>query len=238
MKLTGKNRSSGRKTCPSATLSTTNPTWTKPGSNPGLRGERPATNRLSYEVILHGFSIPALDADNCLASWLYMVGERTALHVGQEAEWGPEPMSDSCSCRETNPESSVIQLVASLPRSVIYVVDMNILPFLEVLKLSSRGTYCMSYTSVVLGRRFLSLLMRYTAYLNASSALLSFWSSVKIAPVIIQPHYTIIQHSTLNSLIVHNSESVQNTTLTLQSVQNTTLTLQSVQNTILTLQSV
>jgi hypothetical protein len=32
----------------SATLSTTNPTWADPGSNPGLRGERPATNRLSH----------------------------------------------------------------------------------------------------------------------------------------------------------------------------------------------
>jgi hypothetical protein len=34
------------KTCPSATLSTTNPTL--PGSNPGHRGGKPATNRLSY----------------------------------------------------------------------------------------------------------------------------------------------------------------------------------------------
>jgi hypothetical protein len=33
---------------PSATLSTTNPTWIDPGSNPGLRGERSATNRLSH----------------------------------------------------------------------------------------------------------------------------------------------------------------------------------------------
>jgi hypothetical protein len=48
MKLTGKNRSTRRKTCPSATLSTTNPIWTDPGSNPGLRGKRPATNRLSH----------------------------------------------------------------------------------------------------------------------------------------------------------------------------------------------
>ena len=31
------------------------------------------------------------------------------------------------------------------------------------------------------------MLIRYTAYLKASSALLSFWSSVNIAPVIIQP---------------------------------------------------
>jgi hypothetical protein len=48
MKLTGKNRSTRGKTCPSATLSTTNPTWTDPGSNPGFRDGRPATNRLSH----------------------------------------------------------------------------------------------------------------------------------------------------------------------------------------------
>jgi hypothetical protein len=48
MKLTGENRSTWRKPCPSATLSTTNPTWTEPGSNPGLRDRRPATNRLSH----------------------------------------------------------------------------------------------------------------------------------------------------------------------------------------------
>jgi hypothetical protein len=41
-------------------LSTTNPTWTHPESNPGLRGERPVTNRLSHgmagrNVTLHDF---------------------------------------------------------------------------------------------------------------------------------------------------------------------------------------
>jgi hypothetical protein len=45
------------KTYPSATLSTTNPTWPDPGSNPGRRGEKPATNRLSYgAAILFMFS--------------------------------------------------------------------------------------------------------------------------------------------------------------------------------------
>jgi hypothetical protein len=48
MKLTGENLSTWRKACPSATFSTTNPTWTDPGSNPGLRGETAATNRLSH----------------------------------------------------------------------------------------------------------------------------------------------------------------------------------------------
>jgi hypothetical protein len=36
------------KTCPSATLSTKNPTWPDPDSNPGCGGWKPATNRLSY----------------------------------------------------------------------------------------------------------------------------------------------------------------------------------------------
>jgi hypothetical protein len=34
--------------CSSDTFSTTNPTWTDPGSNPGLHDKRPATNRLSH----------------------------------------------------------------------------------------------------------------------------------------------------------------------------------------------
>jgi hypothetical protein len=46
--LTGENRRTRRKTCTSATLSTTNPTWTDPGPNPGSRGNRPATYRLSH----------------------------------------------------------------------------------------------------------------------------------------------------------------------------------------------
>jgi hypothetical protein len=48
MKLTGENRSTRGKTCPSAILSTTNPIWTDLESNLGLRCERPATNRLSH----------------------------------------------------------------------------------------------------------------------------------------------------------------------------------------------
>jgi hypothetical protein len=43
------------KTCPSATLSTTNPTWTESGSNPGFRGGRPATNRLSHGTAIGNF---------------------------------------------------------------------------------------------------------------------------------------------------------------------------------------
>ena len=52
MILTGENRSTGRKTCPSATLSTTNLTSTELGLNPGLSDYRPATNRLSHDTAL------------------------------------------------------------------------------------------------------------------------------------------------------------------------------------------
>jgi hypothetical protein len=40
------------KTCSSATLSITNPTWPGLGSNPGRRSWKPATNRLSYGTAL------------------------------------------------------------------------------------------------------------------------------------------------------------------------------------------
>jgi hypothetical protein len=45
--MKGEKPNKSEETCPSATLPTTNPTWTDPGVNPGLRGERQATNRLS-----------------------------------------------------------------------------------------------------------------------------------------------------------------------------------------------
>jgi hypothetical protein len=50
MKLTGENRNTPGKTCPSANLSTTNPTWTVPG----LREKRPATNRLNHGTAQSG----------------------------------------------------------------------------------------------------------------------------------------------------------------------------------------
>ena len=36
------------KTCPNVILPNTNLTWSDKGSKPGLRGYRPATNRLSH----------------------------------------------------------------------------------------------------------------------------------------------------------------------------------------------
>ena len=45
---TGEGQSIRRRTCYSATLSTTNPKRTDPGSNPVFNDERPATNSLSH----------------------------------------------------------------------------------------------------------------------------------------------------------------------------------------------
>jgi hypothetical protein len=48
MILTGEDRKTRRKLCPSAALSTTNPTWTDLGMNPGIHCDRLATNCLSH----------------------------------------------------------------------------------------------------------------------------------------------------------------------------------------------
>jgi hypothetical protein len=48
MILAEKTEELGEKTCPSATLSTTNPTWIDLGANPVFRDVKPATNRLSH----------------------------------------------------------------------------------------------------------------------------------------------------------------------------------------------
>jgi hypothetical protein len=54
MKLTGEHRNTRGETCPSATLFITNATWSDPGLNPGLRGERSATNCLSHGTASYG----------------------------------------------------------------------------------------------------------------------------------------------------------------------------------------
>lgn len=69
-------------------------------------------------------------------------------------------------------------------RSTVFTrLFRRIVPFLDASKLSWGDTYSMSYTSVVFGNTALSLFILYTAYLNATSVVLSLSSCVKIAPV-------------------------------------------------------
>jgi hypothetical protein len=57
---------------PQCHLSTTNPTWTDPGSNPGLCGERPATNRLSHGTAFrHCLRVEATVTVLGSIPWLY-----------------------------------------------------------------------------------------------------------------------------------------------------------------------
>jgi hypothetical protein len=52
-------------TCPTAVLSTSNPTWLYPGSNPGCRWGKPAINSLSYGTafVKKGFLILVLESN-------------------------------------------------------------------------------------------------------------------------------------------------------------------------------
>jgi hypothetical protein len=61
-----RNGRTRRKPCPSATLSTTNPTWTDQGANPGLRGERPATNHLSHATAPINLTFHLMHVENSL----------------------------------------------------------------------------------------------------------------------------------------------------------------------------
>ena len=47
----------GEKLAPSDTLSTTNPTCADMGSNQGLRGQEPSTNRLSHSMVSYGLKL-------------------------------------------------------------------------------------------------------------------------------------------------------------------------------------
>jgi hypothetical protein len=58
-RLAGETKYS-EKTCLSATLSTTNPTCLDPVLNPGRRGGKPATNRLSYGAAFFYFVYEAI----------------------------------------------------------------------------------------------------------------------------------------------------------------------------------
>jgi hypothetical protein len=90
MILTGENRRTLRKTCPSATLSTTNPTWIDPGANPVLRDERLATNDLSQATALNVDLLTQL-ALNKSATAALREGDRVAAmlsHGGVESAAG------------------------------------------------------------------------------------------------------------------------------------------------------
>jgi hypothetical protein len=74
------------KTCPSATLSTTNLTWPDPGSNPGLPCGKSTTNRLSYSTAL--FYI----GRGCVTDWSPVQGVSPSV-CKQETEFIVSPLT-------------------------------------------------------------------------------------------------------------------------------------------------
>jgi hypothetical protein len=86
------------KTCPSAALSATNPTCC-PDANPGRRGGKPASNRLSYgtardlvlaskpfhsyfkHLIWYGFTQPSFTVESCVFIACCMAVSRVFLHL-------------------------------------------------------------------------------------------------------------------------------------------------------------
>jgi hypothetical protein len=93
------------KTCLSTTLSTTNPTWPDPDSNPGRRGGKPTTNHLSYCTALlfrsyYRISQVLIEVYAEKATWLksvfflsFYINERTHGELSTEVY-----MKFDCSC--------------------------------------------------------------------------------------------------------------------------------------------
>jgi hypothetical protein len=75
------------KTCPGATLSTTNPTWPDPGLNPGRRGGKPAPNRFSY-----GAAITLMIHNQYLCSTVHNSTEGNVSSYEAATEW----IKDAC----------------------------------------------------------------------------------------------------------------------------------------------
>jgi hypothetical protein len=76
-----------RKNCPSATLCATNPTWTDPGANPGLRGERSATKRLSHGTACFVHQVLCSETGTLNTSWRYAADSQRSQCVAIATTW-------------------------------------------------------------------------------------------------------------------------------------------------------
>jgi hypothetical protein len=111
----GRTEVLGGGSCPRPTLSTTNPTWTVPGSNPGLRGERPATNRPSddttYSALIALRVYYIFRFFKILFTYLYRKGHAVAQMV-QTLRYKPEgrgfdSLGRTMALRSTQPQTEM-----------------------------------------------------------------------------------------------------------------------------------
>jgi hypothetical protein len=109
----GKPKYSGGKTCPSAILSATNPTWTDPGWNPGLRDERPATNRLS-----HGTVSDIHVTCNVYCKVMFRLIDCTMLRCVRHTGRCVSDTQDAVSNTNSNTVSRLLSVASRTPRQV------------------------------------------------------------------------------------------------------------------------
>jgi hypothetical protein len=96
-----------KKTCPSVTLSTTNPTWSDMSSNPDSRCGKPATNRLSHGTAktLLNFNNHTIHTDLNIPYITDVIKEKSTTHhnklarpsnnILQTLVWTPAPSQSS-----------------------------------------------------------------------------------------------------------------------------------------------
>jgi hypothetical protein len=78
------NRSIREKTFPSATLSTTNPTWADPGSNSGRRGGKPAMARPTHKHDFHWSEGNKIFSESkYFVQTMLVSGHRQSNHLGK-----------------------------------------------------------------------------------------------------------------------------------------------------------
>jgi hypothetical protein len=78
------------KTCPDATLSTTNPTWPDPVANPGRRGWKPANNRFSYGAgLLKSIKLSKTIRRLCMWRWFTVTRKVRSLNK-RERRWATD----------------------------------------------------------------------------------------------------------------------------------------------------
>jgi hypothetical protein len=128
--LTEENGRTRRKTCPSATFSTTNLTWIDSGANPWLHVERPATNRLSHGTA-HG---PLVVWQTCWNRGVPWVKYSLADTLEGAAVWALCPLPQHCPSVVTvegiHPPSPLHRF-SLVGLSAIESNGHHILPFIE-----------------------------------------------------------------------------------------------------------
>jgi hypothetical protein len=135
MKIGRGNGSARRKSAPSATLSTINPTWLDPVLNPGSRGGKPATNSLSYGAAFDGIlSHSSLHSFKICSNALWPYEQvRDLQKVVSRCVTEPQSRMQFVSPHPTPARihSTAVSWNKSIPLALILIESAMSLPFLQ-----------------------------------------------------------------------------------------------------------